>query len=226
MDPRLPIDPRLLDDLHIHDGSLDVVDPLPLARDLNRLDDWVNGDAQGADYHTGWNPYTAFHHEAPPRLPPDAYAYGTVPVPWNTGAYPSAPVSSVTPNFPFGSANAGSWDQLLLSLPTSTRSVTSSSLKSWLCNYCSQSFDLEKDLNRHVGSKHRVQGQPLYVCKCGYNNPRKDNHRRHLRSPDCKRPAVRLYYTCICGWKCEDKTAHMRHFEECGRRPQGRPRRS
>ncbi|KAI0469229.1 hypothetical protein F4859DRAFT_487415 [Xylaria cf. heliscus] len=92
------------------------------------------------------------------------------------------------------------------------------------CNICQDStFKDYKDLRRHNDTKHRQQGAPVYECRCGRVNPRKDNYLQHLRT--CNQTSGDAYF-CKCPHTCEEKEEHKAHVKGCryGFGQIGRPR--
>ncbi|KAI1164538.1 hypothetical protein F5B18DRAFT_670849 [Nemania serpens] len=63
---------------------------------------------------------------------------------------------------------------------------------------CGRYFEYKKDFVRHVRSKHPNDGDPVFKCRCGKADPRKDNHKRHVKGC-AKACPVGNAYTCTCG---------------------------
>ncbi|KAI0445435.1 hypothetical protein F4803DRAFT_507748 [Xylaria telfairii] len=84
------------------------------------------------------------------------------------------------------------------------------------CDRCSTGFKEKKDLVRHNRTIHRTDGDLYYWCRCGKNDPRKDNHLNHLRriSP-CQGHSYNTCYICKCFFTCTDKQEHIDHVRTC-----------
>ncbi|KAI0530448.1 hypothetical protein GGR58DRAFT_524458 [Xylaria digitata] len=90
------------------------------------------------------------------------------------------------------------------------------SLRPHICTMCPNAttcFTHKKDLNRHINTVHATGNEPIYSCRCGKLNTRKDNYLRHLRSCDKQYPYP--YYLCKCPSYCTSKEEHMRHVTNC-----------
>ncbi|KAI1735288.1 hypothetical protein F4680DRAFT_470182 [Xylaria scruposa] len=70
--------------------------------------------------------------------------------------------------------------------------------KRFACEKCNHPFGSAKDLKRHKKSKHRTDSSPVFKCRCGKTDPRKDNHKRHVMKCGGD-PQYGSLYTCICG---------------------------
>ncbi|KAI1129491.1 hypothetical protein F5Y10DRAFT_290876 [Nemania abortiva] len=82
--------------------------------------------------------------------------------------------------------------------------------KRFTCGECGSQFEYKKDLERHVKSKHRRDGDSTYKCRCGKTDPRKDNHRRHVKK--CKnRYLIGNSYTCVCGGEYANPDEYLGH---------------
>ncbi|KAI1820290.1 hypothetical protein F4861DRAFT_523659 [Xylaria intraflava] len=151
------------------------------------------------------------HQLAPDRTP-------TAPSQHATGEPPAAslrltPESTIT--------NPPSWDnQSGLLLSSTSASSTPAQLTDdanlstpYKCEYCSWTGDLRKDLNWYRVTMHRAPGEPLFRCRCGHENSRKDNYERHLRR--CERTLIHPYYMCKCGDENEVKEEHEEHIRRC-----------
>ncbi|RYO74945.1 hypothetical protein DL764_010627 [Monosporascus ibericus] len=100
------------------------------------------------------------------------------------------------------------------------------------CDLCDKDFFSPKDLKRHnlTTKKHSQKNHehlqvpcPEYTCRCGFTQPRKDNHQRHLRT--CKlKVKTHPGYICSCGREDRDKGGHKQHISMCGKKSPGRPR--
>ena len=83
---------------------------------------------------------------------------------------------------------------------------------------CNKTFDRIKTRNRHYRTKkHKDERDAhsqteVYLCHCGKEDPRKDNHRRHLKN--CKRTPIALYQ-CECGWQDVSREEHDTHLKSC-----------
>ncbi|KAI1086665.1 hypothetical protein F5B19DRAFT_122100 [Rostrohypoxylon terebratum] len=92
------------------------------------------------------------------------------------------------------------------------------------CEQCGRAFTKKNDLKRHTESKHYVHG-PKYRCICGHAQPRKDNHKRHVKS--CENPRQHTSYRCKCDEEHINKEIHLEHVKQCSARfygCAGRPR--
>ncbi|KAI1820292.1 hypothetical protein F4861DRAFT_543080 [Xylaria intraflava] len=98
--------------------------------------------------------------------------------------------------------------------PTPTQVSPGINLSASQCDICSRWFSLEKDLRRHKSSVHRQPSDPAFRCRCGHEDSRKDNYKRHLRK--CKKELVNPYYACkCCSHECMAKGEHEKHIQEC-----------
>ncbi|KAI3324797.1 hypothetical protein HD806DRAFT_493647 [Xylariaceae sp. AK1471] len=98
--------------------------------------------------------------------------------------------------------------------PSATNTkITTVSLRQHHCNSCSISFELRKDLKRHRNTVHATGNEPAYSCRCGKNDNRKDNHRRHVHS--CKRGPCQPHYSCKCGVIHAEKQLYLDHVTAC-----------
>ncbi|KAK1961064.1 hypothetical protein LY78DRAFT_618367, partial [Colletotrichum sublineola] len=106
----------------------------------------------------------------------------------------------------------------------STRSGhTSNSSRTETCFVCGAAVN-SKQIQRHYQDRHRQEGDPQYICKCGHADPalRKSNHIRHLEK--CKsKDDWWLVFTCRCGNTLSDSPAHLDHIKDCGKKRAGRP---
>ncbi|KAI0098033.1 hypothetical protein GGR51DRAFT_438217 [Nemania sp. FL0031] len=83
----------------------------------------------------------------------------------------------------------------------------------FLCTMCPNSFKYKKDLNRHLDTVHKAQDDPVYLCRCGKVDTRKDNFRRHLRT--CKGKHPNAHFKCKCDSMFTDKNQFSGHFADC-----------
>ncbi|KAK1598409.1 uncharacterized protein LY79DRAFT_586971 [Colletotrichum navitas] len=107
---------------------------------------------------------------------------------------------------------------------SNTSGQTNNSSRHETCSSCGESVN-SRQMQRHIQDRHRQEGDPHYVCKCGRAHPfqRKWNHIRHL--DNCKRKGdPGRVFTCRCGNSLSDLLAHLDHIEHCGNRRPGRPR--
>ncbi|KAF7538558.1 hypothetical protein G7054_g2776 [Neopestalotiopsis clavispora] len=93
---------------------------------------------------------------------------------------------------------------------------------------CGHTFGRSKDLKRHKSTVHREDNDPVYTCRCGKDDPRKDNHGRHVRvcvNPPCKEPPSLGSYVCKCSHSSQERDGHLEHVKSCstGRRGRRRP---
>ncbi|KAI0479842.1 hypothetical protein F4859DRAFT_529972 [Xylaria cf. heliscus] len=146
--------------------------------------------------------------------------------------------SYCTPTTPVGFAYSAPWDSwsspataeswsLLSSPPLSPsepRWPGTTTVKQFQCKHCGASFTYRKDLTRHKTSVHATGNEPVYRCRCGKRDVRKDNYRRHVEH--CSREHIYQYYMCKCTDNEEDKEIHIQHVIPCrhGFGPSGRPR--
>lgn len=87
------------------------------------------------------------------------------------------------------------------------------------CGKCTSRFCTRKDLDRHLHihdlPTHGIS-EPLFRCRCGRENRRKDNFHRHLLG--CQYTPTQDYYSCICGNTETSKQNMFTHFAACGRK--------
>ncbi|KAI0451126.1 hypothetical protein F5B21DRAFT_488258 [Xylaria acuta] len=126
------------------------------------------------------------------------FAYNTPCGSWPSQATAASPTSSSQLSSPLSSPR-------VLSKATDTKLLP--------CPDCSACFKQKKDLNRHKNCVHATGDEPVYCCRCGKDNVRKDNHLRHVNH--CTREHCHPYYTCKCGHACEDKESHVKHVSNC-----------
>ncbi|KAI1121394.1 hypothetical protein F5Y10DRAFT_272143 [Nemania abortiva] len=81
------------------------------------------------------------------------------------------------------------------------------------CTMCPNSFKYRKDLNRHLDTVHKTLDDPVYRCRCGKTDTRKDNCRRHVRN--CKGKHPDRYFICKCGSTFTVKEEYIAHFADC-----------
>ncbi|KAI1820289.1 hypothetical protein F4861DRAFT_545791 [Xylaria intraflava] len=125
--------------------------------------------------------------------------------------------SAGTPDADNSVANTGSPNGPPFSSTLTQSARGANSSKSHKCSKCPQSFSLKKDLNRHSSSKHRRPGDPLFRCRCGYEDSRRDNYKRHLDK--CKKELDQYRYVCKCGGhECVAKEEHEEHIRGCMRK--------
>ncbi|KAI1174524.1 hypothetical protein F4777DRAFT_378689 [Nemania sp. FL0916] len=115
----------------------------------------------------------------------------------------------------------------LLASPISPRTVSPRATvqgQRYLCSDCDGVFQLRKDLLRHSKTVHPTRSSPMFSCRCGKQGPRKDNHKRHVRS--CRWEHRFPFYVCNCGYHCDDGGQYVDHLCACdfNQGLRGRPR--
>ncbi|KAI1174526.1 hypothetical protein F4777DRAFT_378721 [Nemania sp. FL0916] len=95
----------------------------------------------------------------------------------------------------------------------------------YTCSLCPDAFFKNpKDTRRHVRTVHPTGQEPMYSCRCGKQDYRKDNHKRHVLR--CHKECSLGCYICVCQSPCNKKQLHVAHLDGCifGQAPRGRPR--
>lgn len=86
------------------------------------------------------------------------------------------------------------------------------------CSICGHAFARSKDLKRHKSTVHREDNDPVYLCRCGKDDPRKDNHGRHVKvcvNSPCMKPPGFGAYVCKCLHSSQKQDDHMKHVKSC-----------
>ncbi|KAI0907599.1 hypothetical protein F4823DRAFT_548282 [Ustulina deusta] len=85
--------------------------------------------------------------------------------------------------------------------------------KPYPCPSCpNMSFRYNKDLTRHTSTVHPTGYEPVYRCRCGKSDFRKDNHLRHVGTCARSRSGIH-YYACRCRSTYKEKDEYIDHVQ-------------
>ena len=78
---------------------------------------------------------------------------------------------------------------------------------------CNKTYTTSTNRQRHYDTVHKKD--KFYYCRCGKEDSRKDNHRRHIQS--CEKGKGN-HYCCSCGILTTVKEEYLAHIATCGLR--------